>query len=68
MGQAAKDSVPRITWGRLEQKDGEWKMPFSAQAHHALVDGRHMGLLFQNLEKAMADPEAFVHDPDFLAF
>lgn len=60
MGAPAKDSIPRITWGRLEARGEKIFMPLSFQAHHALVDGIHMGKLFQNLEAALADPEEFV--------
>jgi chloramphenicol O-acetyltransferase type A len=40
------DSVPRFAWGKLFE-DGEYfKMP-SVQAHHALMDGVHMGRFFE---------------------
>lgn len=45
------DSVPRITWGKLTPRDGTIKMPVSISAHHALVDGVHLGRFF---EKASA--------------
>jgi chloramphenicol O-acetyltransferase type A len=44
------DSVPRITWGRLEETDGRVQMPVAIQAHHALADGRHIGRFFERLE------------------
>ena len=66
MGDPAKDSVPRVTWGRVEEKDGQQLMPLSIQAHHAVINGYHMGLLFQYLERAMASPGAFVVDKHFL--
>ena len=45
------DSVPRITWGKFFMQDGNWVMPVSVQAHHALVDGQHVGTFFQHLEQ-----------------
>ncbi|MBD0776211.1 chloramphenicol acetyltransferase [Maribacter sp. ANRC-HE7] len=47
------DSVPRIVWGKFFEQDGKTWMPLSVQAHHAIVDGRHIGQFFQDFE-AMA--------------
>lgn len=44
------DSVPRIVWGKYEQIGFEIRMPLSIQAHHGLVDGKHMGQLFERIE------------------
>ena len=33
-------------------------MPLSVQAHHAVVDGIHMGRLFEQVEKLAHDPVA----------
>ncbi len=49
------DSVPRISWGKFFQQEGKTMMPLSVQAHHALVDGRHMGAYFQNFEEMLMD-------------
>lgn len=45
------DSVPRISWGKIYEENTEILMPVSVQAHHSLVDGRHMGMYFNNLEE-----------------
>lgn len=37
------DSVPRITWGKYYEQGSRILMPLSIQAHHALVDGKHVG-------------------------
>lgn len=37
------DSVPRISWGKYFERDEKVWMPFSIQAHHALMDGYHVG-------------------------
>jgi chloramphenicol O-acetyltransferase type A len=63
MGTPRTDSVPRITWGKVTQKDGRFSMPLSIQAHHAVVDGAHTGRLFQNLERAFSGPEEFTDRP-----
>lgn len=44
------DSMPRITWGKYFKEGDKIKMPVSVQAHHAIVDGRHVGKYFQALE------------------
>lgn len=49
------DSVPRITWGKYFEEGDKIKMPVSVQAHHAVVDGRHVGQYFQTLERILND-------------
>lgn len=44
------DSVPRITWGKYFVQNERTLMPVAIQAHHALVDGSHIGQFFQYLE------------------
>lgn len=46
----AADSVPRIAWGKVEQRDGRSVMPLSLQVHHAVADGVHMGRFFAGFE------------------
>jgi len=53
------DSVPRIAWGKFFE-DGEFlKMPLGVQAHHALVDGVHMGMFYARVQD-------YLHHPDFV--
>lgn len=54
------DSVPRITWGKYFEENGKIKMPVSVQAHHAVVDGRHVGQYFQTLERIFNDLEMVI--------
>lgn len=49
------DSVPRFTWGKFFEKDGQTMMPFSIQAHHALVNGKQMGEFFDQLQDNLND-------------
>lgn len=44
------DSVPRLAWGKYFEENGKTRMPFSVQAHHAFVDGIHMGRYFETLQ------------------
>ncbi len=46
------DSVPRIVFGKFFEESEKVLMPVSVEAHHALVDGIHVGKffeIFQNL-------------------
>lgn len=44
------DSIPRIAWGRLTAVGERTVCPVNIQAHHALVDGLHIGRFFHALE------------------
>jgi chloramphenicol O-acetyltransferase type A len=55
------DSVPRIAWGKVFAANERALMPLSIQAHHALVDGIHLGRFFertQELFDSLPDPRA----------
>jgi chloramphenicol O-acetyltransferase type A len=43
------DSVPRISWGRIVKQDGAARCSVNIQAHHAVVDGAHVGAFFEHL-------------------
>lgn len=48
--QQQHDSVPRIAWGKFERQGERLVMPLSIQAHHALVDGVHIGKYYETLQ------------------
>lgn len=57
------DSIPRITWGRFEPKDGKSekdgkreKVAVNLQVHHGLADGLHISQFMLALEALCADP------------
>ncbi len=50
-----KDAIPRVAWGKFEQINERYLMPFAIESHHAFVDGRHVGLLIQYIQKAIND-------------
>jgi len=54
------DSVPRIAWGKIFQKDSSLYMPLSVQGHHGLMDGLHAGRYFARVQELLDRPEAFV--------
>ena len=39
------DSIPRITWGRYEDRDGKLTLPYAVQLNHRLLDGWHLSQL-----------------------
>ena len=51
------DSVPRFAWGKFFQDGALVKMPLSVQAHHALMDGVHLGRYYEKLQFYLDHPE-----------
>lgn len=49
------DSIPRISWGKYFEENGRVKLPLSVQAHHALVDGAHVGQYFMGLQEMLGN-------------
>jgi chloramphenicol O-acetyltransferase type A len=51
------DSVPRIVWGKYKEIGGRLVLPLGVQAHHAVVDGLHMGQYFELFQSLANQPE-----------
>lgn len=51
------DSVPRFAWGKSFEEGASIKMPLSVQAHHAIMDGLHMGRYFEIAQEYFKQPE-----------
>lgn len=47
------DSFPRFTWGKYETKDGITTLPFSVDAHHALVDGYDVAMFAKRIQELL---------------
>lgn len=65
-----EDSVPRIAWGKFTEHEGRLVMPLSVQAHHALMDGVHIGRYIETLQRWLdegAYREAFAKPDDGIA-
>ncbi|MEA1902319.1 MAG: chloramphenicol acetyltransferase [Actinomycetota bacterium] len=60
MPSLTADSVPRFTW-QVHQEGDSIKMPLSVQAHHALMDGFHVGRYFDTIASYLRHPEKFLH-------
>jgi chloramphenicol O-acetyltransferase type A len=54
------DSIPRIAWGKYFESNGRIMLPLSVSAHHALVDGLHIGKYFGLLQEYANDPARFL--------
>ena len=44
------DSIPRVTWGKYEARDGRLLLPYSVQLNHRLLDGWHLGELVNGVQ------------------
>lgn len=47
------DSCPKISFGKLIDKEGTKMMAMSVHVHHGLVDGYHVGLFVDEVQKQM---------------
>lgn len=54
------DSIPRISWGKYFEEGGKIKLPLSVQAHHALVDGIHVGQFFNTFQEILDNPVNYI--------
>lgn len=54
------DTIPRIAWGKYFKENEKIKMPLSIQAHHALVDGVHIGMYFEKIQQILNNPEIYL--------
>jgi chloramphenicol O-acetyltransferase type A len=52
-------SVPIITLGKYYANNQQLWMPVALQVHHALMDGYHVGLFYDKLQKALLQPHSF---------
>jgi chloramphenicol O-acetyltransferase type A len=55
------DSVPRLAWGKFFEDGDQLKMPLSVQAHHALMDGLHVGRYFELAQEYFRQPEGVLN-------
>jgi len=60
VGPDPMDSVPRIAWGRFEQHEERLDLPLNVQAHHAVIDGIHVGRFFRKVEELIVNADAVI--------
>mgnify|MGYP003326435310 FL=1 len=52
----SEDCSPKITFGKITQKDGRWLMPVSVHVHHGLVYGKDVADFIQNFQMQLDRP------------
>lgn len=57
------DSVPRFAWGKFFEDGESLKMPLAVQAHHALMDGLHVGRFYARVQDDLLHPESVLRAP-----
>lgn len=50
------DSMPRFAWGKFFNAGDRLLMPLDVQAHHALMDGFHIGKFFETIQEYLNHP------------
>lgn len=50
---AFKDSIPKITFGKMTETNGRKLMPLSIHVHHALMDGWDVGQYLEHYQEIM---------------
>jgi chloramphenicol O-acetyltransferase type A len=53
----ARDSAPKITFGKITETAGRHTMPVSIHVHHGLADGSHVSEFVQHFGRFLAAPE-----------
>jgi len=44
-------ATPMFDFGKYTEKDGKMMMPLSIEVHHSFVDGVHIGMLIEKIQK-----------------
>lgn len=52
-----EDSAPRITFGKITERDRRCTMPVSIHVSHALVDGLHVAQFVEHFQKLLDTPD-----------
>lgn len=48
------DAIPRVAWGRWEEKEGRTVLSLSLELNHRLADGVHVGKFFASLNRRLS--------------
>lgn len=51
-----EDSIPKISFGRIDADAARLWLPFSVEVHHALMDGLHLGRYFEQVQAYLDQP------------
>lgn len=50
-GDEGLQGIPKLVFGKLFDENEIKKIPFSVEVHHALMDGYHVGLLYEKIQE-----------------
>lgn len=50
-GNEGLQGIPKLVFGKFFKENEIQKIPFSVEVHHALMDGYHVGLLYEKMQK-----------------
>jgi chloramphenicol O-acetyltransferase type A len=50
-GGEGLQGIPKLVFGKLFNENEIKKIPFSVEVHHALMDGYHVGLLYEKMQQ-----------------
>jgi chloramphenicol O-acetyltransferase type A len=53
-----QSGIPKVAFGKCRDAGGRVMMPVSVEAHHALLDGLHVGRYFERLQGYFSDPHS----------
>ncbi|MEG1003291.1 MAG: CatA-like O-acetyltransferase [Clostridium sp.] len=51
---------PMVTWGKYFEHDNKILMPLTLQIHHAVADGYHCSLFYNDIEQILNYPEKYL--------
>lgn len=50
-GDEGLQGIPKLVFGKIFNENKIKKIPFSVEVHHALMDGYHVGLLYEKMQQ-----------------
>jgi len=54
-GDEGLQGIPKLVFGKLFTENEIQKIPFSVEVHHALMDGYHVGLLYEKMQQFIVE-------------
>lgn len=54
-------SIPLISFGKYYEREGKTFLPVNVEVNHALMDGYHLGLFIQRLQKQFDENQNMLH-------
>jgi len=54
------NSIPKVVFGKLNEKEGQMLMPLSVEVHHGMMDGLHVSRFVEKLQGMFDNPKLLV--------